>query len=79
LSLNPDLLIFAEGVRYDPAGPVFNGSNELYWPGGNLVGVGEAGGGRTAPRPLTLSVPNRLVYSAHDYGIRPGVTLLNRK
>jgi len=68
LSLNPDLLIFAEGVRYDPAGPIFNGSNCQYWPGGNLVGVGEAGGGRPAPRPLTLSVPNRLVYTAHDYG-----------
>ncbi len=68
LSLNPDLLIFAEGVRYDPAGPIFDGSNYLYWGGGNLVGVGKAGGGRPAPRPLTLSVPNRLVYSAHDYG-----------
>lgn len=68
LSLNPNLLIFAEGVRYDPAGPIFDGSDYLYWPGGNLVGVGKAGGGRPAPRPLTLSVPNRLVYSAHDYG-----------
>jgi len=61
LSLNPDLLIFAEGVRYDPAGPIFDGSDYLYWPGGNLVGVGKAGGGRPAPRPLTLSVPNRPV------------------
>lgn len=68
LNLNPNLLIFAEGVRYDPAGPIFNGSDYLYWPGGNLVGVGKAGGGRPAPRPLTLRVPNRLVYSAHDYG-----------
>ena len=68
LSLNPNLLIFAEGVRHDPAGPIFNGSGYLYWPGSNLVGVGKAGGRRPAPRPLTLSVPNRLVYSAHDYG-----------
>ena len=68
LSLNPNLLIFAEGVRSDPAGPIFNGSDYLYSPGGNLVGVGKAGGGRPAPQPIALSVPNRLVYSPHDYG-----------
>jgi endoglucanase len=68
LSLNPNLLIFAEGVRHDPAGPSFNGKDYFYWPGGNLAGVGKAGGGRPAPRPVTLSVPNRLVYSAQDYG-----------
>jgi endoglucanase len=68
LSINPNLLIFAEGVRHDPAGPIFNGSRYIYWPGGNLAGAGKAGGGRPARRPVTLSVPNRLVYSAHDYG-----------
>jgi hypothetical protein len=30
------------------------------WQGGNLIGV--------ASHPVTLSVPNQLVYSAHDYG-----------
>lgn len=68
LSVNPNLLIFVEGVRTDPAGPIVEGTRQSYWPGGNLMGVGNPGDGRLAPRPLTLSVPNRLVYSAHDYG-----------
>jgi endoglucanase len=68
LGVNPNLLIFVEGVRADPAGPYFGGARQSYWPGGNLLGVGNPGGGRAHPRPLTLSVPNRLVYSAHDYG-----------
>lgn len=68
LAVNPNLLIFVEGVRTDPAGPYFAGALQSYWPGGNLTGVGNAGDGRTEPRPLTLSLPNRLVYSAHDYG-----------
>jgi endoglucanase len=66
LSLNPNLLIFAEGVRYDPAGPAAN--NNVYWPGGNLSGVGRPGGPRPAPVHITLRIPNRLVYSVHDYG-----------
>ena len=68
LALNPNLLIFVEGVRGDPAGPYVNGQKYLYWPGGSLVGVGKAGGARPAPRLISLNVPNRLVYSAHDYG-----------
>ena len=52
LAINPKLLIFVEG-------------NDCYsgvcgWQGGNLIGV--------ASNPVTLSVPNQLVYSAHDYG-----------
>ena len=52
LAINPNLLIFVEG-------------NDCYgsdcgWQGGNLEGV--------ASNPITLSVANRLVYSAHDYG-----------
>ena len=52
LSINPHLLIFVEG-------------NDCYsgtcgWQGGNLIGV--------ATNPITLSVANQLVYSAHDYG-----------
>ena len=68
LACNPRLLVFVEGVRGDPAGPVFEGTVHLYWPGGNLIGVTRAGGRRPAPRPVTLSVPGRLVYSVHDYG-----------
>lgn len=52
LSVNPNLLIFVEGTD------AYN--NDYYWWGGNLQGV--------ANSPVTLSVPNRLVYSAHDYG-----------
>lgn len=68
LACNPRLLMFVEGVRGDPAGPVFEGTVHLYWPGGNLIGVSSAGGRRPAPRAITLSVPGRLVYSVHDYG-----------
>ncbi|MFJ4005099.1 cellulase family glycosylhydrolase [Streptomyces sp. NPDC090023] len=51
LAANPDLLIFVEGVQ------TVNGKS--YWWGGNLAGAGTA--------PVRLNVPNRLVYSAHDY------------
>ncbi|MDN0194117.1 cellulase family glycosylhydrolase [Streptomyces sp. S.PNR 29] len=51
LSVNPDLLIMVEGVQS------FNGVSG--WWGGNLMGV--------AQYPVQLDVPNRLVYSAHDY------------
>ena len=68
LACNSRLLMFVEGVRGDPGGPVFEGTVHLYWPGGNLTGVTHAGGRRRAPRAITLSVPGRLVYSVHDYG-----------
>jgi endoglucanase len=74
LSVNPNLLIFVEGVRHDPAGLVFDGSHHLYWPGGNLMGVGNPGGPRRQPLAIDLTYPDgssardRLVYSAHDYG-----------
>ena len=51
LGVNPHLLVFVEGVQ------TFNGSS--YWWGGNLQGAGTY--------PVQLSVPNQLVYSAHDY------------
>ncbi|WP_406493690.1 cellulase family glycosylhydrolase [Streptomyces sp. NBC_01604] len=51
LSVNPDLLIMVEGVQS------YDGVNG--WWGGNLMGV--------AQYPVQLDVPNRLVYSAHDY------------
>ena len=52
LAANANLLIFVEGVD------CYNGDCD--WWGGNLEGV--------AGHPVTLSVPDRLVYSAHDYG-----------
>jgi aryl-phospho-beta-D-glucosidase BglC (GH1 family) len=84
LDVNPNLLIFIEGVQSDPAGPLVN--NNAYWPGGNLTGVTTAGPNRPAPAPITLSAPDRLVYSAHDYGpnvvavpwCRPGSTANDR-
>ncbi|MEV5487747.1 cellulase family glycosylhydrolase [Streptomyces bobili] len=51
LSVNPDLLIFVEGVQ------TFNGVSG--WWGGNLMGV--------AQYPVQLDVADRVVYSAHDY------------
>jgi endoglucanase len=51
LAINPDLLIFVEGVEH--------ADGASYWWGGNL---------RSARRaPVVLSVPDRLVYSPHDY------------
>lgn len=52
LAVNPHLLIFVEGTD------AYNG--DWYWWGGNLSGVQNS--------PVTLSIPNQLVYSAHDYG-----------
>jgi endoglucanase len=52
LAANPRWLIFVEGVEKD--------GSDWYWWGGNLRGVGRA--------PVTLSVPDRVVYSPHDYG-----------
>ena len=67
LAINSNLLIFVEGVRADPAGPAENQNS--YWPGGNLSGVGHAAfPHRLTPVQVTLDVPNRLVYSVHDYG-----------
>jgi len=62
LAVNPDLLIFVEGVEcYNPNGstdPYDDGTDCTWW-GGNLLGVQD--------HPITLSVPNRLVYSPHEY------------
>jgi endoglucanase len=55
LSVNPNWLIIVEGIE--------NYNGDWYWWGGNLQGV--------AQHPVRLNVPNRLVYSPHDYG--PGV------
>jgi endoglucanase len=52
LETNPDWLIIVEGVEH--------AGGETYWWGGNLSGAAQA--------PVRLSRPERLVYSAHDYG-----------
>ncbi len=76
LSVNPHWLIFVEGVScYNANGTstsantsaaangLVNGTptnaNSCYWWGGNLEGV--------STHPVNLSVPDRLVYSIHDY------------
>jgi aryl-phospho-beta-D-glucosidase BglC (GH1 family) len=51
LQSNPNLLVFVEGVG------TYRGQS--YWWGGNLMGVQD--------RPIVLNVPNRVVYSPHDY------------
>jgi aryl-phospho-beta-D-glucosidase BglC (GH1 family) len=57
LAVNPNWLIFVEGVEcYSPGGAP---KGDCYWWGGNLEGVADA--------PVILNVPNRVVYSAHDY------------
>lgn len=53
--VNPDWLIIVEGVE--------KFDKDWYWMGGNLS--------RAKEFPVRLKVPNKLVYSAHDYG--PGV------
>ena len=52
LAVNPNLLICVEGIQ------TYNGDSD--WWGGNLEGAGSF--------PVLLNVPNRVVYSAHDYG-----------
>lgn len=52
LKANPDWLIIVEGIEQYKGG--------LYWWGGNLEGAGKY--------PVRLSRPDKLVYSAHDYG-----------
>ncbi len=57
LAVNPNLIVAVEGIDiYQPAG----GTPDADWWGGNLEGA--------AQFPVVLSVANRLVYSAHDYG-----------
>lgn len=56
LQANPDWLIFVEGIEHQ--------GDDWYWWGGNLSLAGQL--------PVELSVPNKLVYEAHDYG--PGVS-----
>jgi endoglucanase len=58
LNVNPNWLIFVEGVScYGPDGST--NASECYGWGGNLQGV--------ARYPVELKYPHHLVYSAHDY------------
>jgi endoglucanase len=52
LQVNPDVLVIVEGVE--------KVGTDSYWWGSNLSGVRKA--------PIRLSVPEKLVYSAHEYG-----------
>ncbi|MCL5265112.1 MAG: cellulase family glycosylhydrolase [Chloroflexi bacterium] len=52
LETNPYLLIFVQGIDHF--------GSDYYWWGGNLQGV--------AKHPVKLNIPNRVVYSPHDYG-----------
>jgi endoglucanase len=52
LAVAPDWLIFVEGIE--------SYQGDAYWWGGNLAGA--------ARNPVRLSRPDKLVYSAHDYG-----------
>ena len=52
LEVNPNVLIVVEGVE--------EVKDDVYWWGGNLSGA------RTAP--IRLVIPEKLVYSAHEYG-----------
>jgi endoglucanase len=67
LQANSSWLIIVEGVSC-PSGATANAWDNIPddpldcgWWGGNLSGV--------AAHPVVLSTPNRVVYSAHDYGI----------
>jgi aryl-phospho-beta-D-glucosidase BglC (GH1 family) len=51
LQANPNWLIFVEGIQ------TYNGQST--WWGGNLMGAGQY--------PVTLNLPNHVVYSPHDY------------
>ncbi|HWB38572.1 MAG TPA: cellulase family glycosylhydrolase [Rugosimonospora sp.] len=67
LAANPHWLVIVEGVSCLSGGTANQWDNipddpmACDWWGGNLAGV--------AQFPVTLNVPNQLVYSAHDYGI----------
>lgn len=61
-AVNPDWLIFVEGVQcWGPGGAATSrqGTTTCTWWGGNLEGAATA--------PVRLTVANRVVYSAHDY------------
>ena len=59
LGVDPNALIFCEGISEFPDSSASSGFDGTWW-GGDLQGV--------AQFPVTLSSPGHVVYSAHDYG-----------
>jgi endoglucanase len=59
LAVDPDALIFCEGISEYPDASSSTGYDATWW-GGDLQGV--------AQYPVVLSSPGHVVYSAHDYG-----------
>jgi len=59
LAVDPDTLIFCEGISEYPDPSSSTGYDATWW-GGDLQGV--------AQYPVVLSEPDHVVYSAHDYG-----------
>jgi endoglucanase len=59
LAVDPNALIFCEGISEYPD-PSASGGYDTTWWGGDLQGV--------AQYPVVLSSPGHVVYSAHDYG-----------
>jgi len=59
LAVNPNALIFCEGIGEFPDSSAASGFDSTWW-GGDLQGV--------AQFPVTLSSAGHVVYSAHDYG-----------
>lgn len=59
LGVNPNALIFCEGIGEYPDSSASTGYDSTWW-GGDLQGV--------AQYPVTLSSAGHVVYSAHDYG-----------
>jgi endoglucanase len=59
LATDPQALIFCEGISMNPDTAATSGFDGTWW-GGDLVMAGQF--------PVTLSSPNHVVYSAHDYG-----------
>ena len=57
LAANPNVLIMVEGIE---AYTKPDGTQTSYWWGGNLQGARDF--------PVTLSKPNKLMYSPHEYG-----------
>lgn len=59
LKVDPQALIFCEGIGEYPDSSASGGYDSTWW-GGDLQGV--------AQYPVVLSSPGHVVYSAHDYG-----------
>ena len=59
LAVDPNALIFCEGISEYPDASAAGGYDTTWW-GGDLQGV--------AQNPVVLSSPGHVVYSAHDYG-----------